>query len=63
MSQLDQILNLFSPEGPPKPTPAAIAKIRAMDEAVHGTRQELEEVLSGLEEKNRRRWYLGDERS
>ena len=63
MSQLERIINLFPEGGPAKPTPEVIAKICAIDEAIHATRAELELVLNKLEDANRGNWRLGKELS
>lgn len=63
MSQLERIIRLFPEGGPAKPAPEVVAKICAIDMAVHGTRTELERVLSELENENRHGWELGNEHS
>jgi hypothetical protein len=62
MSQLNKIIGLFPEGGPAKPAPEVIAKICAIDEAIRGTREELERVLQELENINRDNWNLGNMR-
>lgn len=59
MPQLDDIIRVFPENGIRQPSPEVIAKICAIDNAVHGTRDQLEDFLCKLESENRTKWQLG----
>ncbi len=63
MSQIDRIIRLFPEGGPTKPAPEVVAKICAIDDAIRGTRTDLEEILKELEDTNRDSWSIGSELS
>ena len=59
MSELDELISLFSEHGVRPPSPEAIAEISVIDQAVRGTKKGLQKTLLKLETDNRSRWELG----